>query len=171
MARPIAIFVTEVAAALGPLLSGVGFSAAPKRIKTLEHRFLQWYRKDAWKRETVSLDFKPRSTLFGLGVEVALFEAENELVRLDAQSVEILLDGRGYRMPEGRGIIARLRRNRLKQRVCRDCKKVLPWFDQFRSPGTALVRLRTGETNGCGGGGKNYDCAERFLESLIDGPG
>lgn len=163
-------FLTELEASFSSLLASCGFGPEPRWQKTAQRDFLTWVRESEWKQDAVKIDHRPGGEAIGLGVEVHLPLSADETVFFDGLGVDHLLGRRGYRIPTGAGTFARWRARALVNRMAKDCLAALSWFDQSASPAAALARLRTGETNGCGSGGRAYTRVERYLEGLTDGP-
>ena len=160
----------EIESRLSPVLEQHGFDPKPSVLKANDVHFTDWIRDLGWRRDSIRVCNLLRSENISLGIEVGLAIEPDGPINLDGRVVQHLVNRTGYyRAPAGKGggRWTRWRIQSVAKRVVRDCDKALSWFDQFATPTLALERLRTGETNGCGSGGKRYSEAERYLESLV----
>lgn len=158
--------MNEIESALSALLENEGFDSKATKRKTEQRDFVEWTRDLGWKQDIVKIGRRPRGLKIGLGLEVRMPTEPETLDLFDGRRANDVLGRRGYLIPSGTGRLARWRTRALVGRIRKDCGDALTWFEQSSSPRVALERLRTGETNGCGSGGKVFSRVERHLESL-----
>ena len=129
-----------------------------------------WERDNPWKVDSVVLAHLPKA--YG-----RLFVSFNVYLKEEGRSLRIFdgmtIDGTGnqnyFVIPAGfRKIL--WTPERFASYTARKTRAQLSWFDAFTSPEDCLRRLRTGETNGAGSGGKAYSKFESILRSLRESP-
>ena len=104
-------------------------------------------RDSAWKRDIVDVVYRRGRTYLTIGVSVEV-PADGHHVSIDGTNVGYLV-GRpgGYPLPHG--WFRTWKRRRFLDRIDRDARAAVDWFDKYDSPRYALKNLQSTERHGC----------------------
>jgi hypothetical protein len=135
----------QIAAVLDVALSGRGFPPA-ERTDAGDALVRRWVRDSAWKRDIVDVVYRRGRTYLTIGVSVEV-PADGRHVSIDGTNVGYLV-GRpgGYPLPHG--WFRTWKRRRFLDRIDRDARAAVDWFDKYDSPRYALKNLQSTERHG-----------------------
>jgi hypothetical protein len=155
----------RIAAALDVALSGRGFPPGV-RADAGDALIRRWVRDCLWKRDIVDVVYRRGRTQLGINVSVDV-PAAGRHITIDGTNVGYLA-GRpdGYLLP--RGLFRTWKLRRFLNRIDRDTRAALEWFDEYDSPRHALTQLQSPERNGCRVDSDPHRAIVTFLESVRD---
>jgi hypothetical protein len=155
----------RIAAVLDIALRNRGFPRG-ERADAGDALIRRWVRDGTWKRDIVDVVYRRGRTQLTISVSVAV-PAAGRYVSVDGTDVGYLA-GRsgGYRLPDGWFRTWKLRR--FLDRIDRDTRVAVDWFDEYDSPRQALTKLQSPERNGCRVDSDPHRAVVAFLESLRD---
>jgi hypothetical protein len=155
----------RIAAALDVALSGRGFPPGG-RADAGGALIRRWVRDCAWKRDVVDVVYRRGRTQLSINVSVEV-PAAGRHISVDGTNVGYLA-GRpdGYPLP--RGLFRTWKLRRFVDRIDRDTRAAVIWFDQYDSPRHALKKLQSPERNGCRVDSDPHRAIVAFLESVRD---
>lgn len=126
----------------------------------------RWVRDCAWKRDVVDVMYRRGRTELTIYVSVEM-PAAGRHVSIDGTTVgHVVGRSDGYRLPGGWFRTWKLRR--FLDRIDRDTRAAVDWFDEYDSPRHALEKLQSPERNGCRVDSDPHRAVVAFLESLRD---
>ena len=155
----------RIAAALDLALDGRGFPHG-ERANSGDALIRRWVRDCTWKRDIVDVVYRRGRTQLTINVSVDV-PASGRHVNIDGTNVSFLA-GRpgGYSIPHG--WFRTWKTRRFLDRIDRDTRAAVDWFDEYDSPRRALTKLQSSERNGCRVDSDPHRAAVAFLESLRD---
>ena len=155
----------RIAAALDVALNGRGFPGA-ERADGGDALIRRWVRDCTWKRDIVCVVYRRGRTDLTINVSVEV-PAGGRHVSIDGTNVGYLA-GRasGYPLPHGWFRTWKLRR--FLERIDRDTRTAVDWFDEYDSPRQALKKLQSPERNGCRVDSDPHRAVVTLLEGLTD---
>jgi hypothetical protein len=153
----------EIASVLDVALSGRGFGYG-ERADAGDALIRRWVRDVTWKRDIVDVVYRRGRTHLTIGVSVEV-PAAGRHVSIDGTNAGYL-SGRpdGYPLPHGWFRV--WKRRRFLDRIDRDVRAAVDWFDGYDSPREALKKLQSPERNGCRIDSDPHRAVVAFLESL-----
>ena len=155
----------RIAAALDVALNGRGFPRG-ERADGGDALIRRWVRDRTWKRDIVDVVYRRGRTQLAIDVSVDV-PADGRHISIDGTNVGYLV-GRpdGYPLPRGWFRTWKLRR--FLDRIDRDTRAAVDWFDEYDSPRHALKKLQSPERNGCRVDSDPHRAVVVFLESVRD---
>ena len=155
----------RIAAALDVALSGRGFPPG-ERADAGDALIRRWVRDCTWKRDIVDVVYRRGRTQLSINVSVEV-PAAGRHISIDGTNVGDLA-GRpdGYPLP--RGLFRTWKLRRFVERIDRDTRAAVDWFDEYDSPRHALTKLQSSARNGCRVDSDPHRAIVAFLESVRD---
>ena len=155
----------RIAAVLDVALEGRGFLRG-ERADTSDALIRRWVRDCTWKRDIVDVVYRRGRTQLTITVSVDV-PAAGRRVGIDGTDVgHVAGRSGGYPLPDGWFRTWKLRR--FLDRIDRDTRAAVDWFDEYDSPRHALDKLQSPGRHGCGIGSDPHRAVVAFLESLGD---
>jgi len=160
-------YVISVIEEVSRLLTPIGMELKKDASRNIMGASASWCRECAWKIDSVEL-FHDRARPNRFFVSYVLYLKGTDIPRrvFDGMALEGFRRGTTvFLLPKGVGKLL-MTPARFAADVAKKAAAQLCWFDELDTPEKCLRRLRTGETNGAGTGGKAFDIIETTLKAL-----
>ena len=155
----------QITSVLDVALSGRGFPRG-ERADAGDALVRRWTRDHTWKRDIVDVVYRRGRTHLTIGVSVEV-PAAGRYVPVDGTNVGYLA-GAPIEYPLPRGWFRTWKLGRLLNRIDRETRVAVDWFDEYDSPRQTLQKLHSPERNGCRIGSDPHREIVTYLESLGD---
>lgn len=152
----------RIAAELDVALSGRGFPRG-ERADGGDALVRRWVRDCTWKHDIVEVVYRRGRTRLTINVSVKMLAA-GRYVSVDGTNVGYLA-GRPDEYPLPRGWFRTWKLRRFLDRIDRDTRAAVDWFDEYDSPRHALNKLQSSKRNGCRVDSDAHRAVVAFLES------